>query len=270
MTVNRHDATLRGDLSEPMEDLLKALYQAELVGEPEREETLADFRRRQRRRGSWVGEARLEALWRDEAWKVGTGRLAERLGVTPSAISQLLGKLGRMGLVERERYRTPALTVRGRLVAKEMVRHHRLLELFLTESLGLSEEEAHPEAERLEHVISESLEDAIAARLGHPTHDPHGAPIPGADLEMPADSPIPLSDLAAGDRAKVQRIAGFDPLLHAHLAESGVVPGVELEVAEVEPWGGGWTLTVAGRDGAARLSAEAAAQVGVEIMEVPE
>ena len=115
-----------------------------------------------------------------------TNALAARLEVTPAAVSGMLRKLAGLGLVEHEPYRGVRLTERGRFVALEVIRHHRLLELFLVENLGMGWDEVHAEAEVLEHVLSEELEELIAAKLGHPTHDPHGDPIPGADGALAA------------------------------------------------------------------------------------
>src|SRR5271154_804560 len=109
---------------------------------------------------------------------VSTTELAERLGVTPGSVSAMFRKLADVGLVEHERYRGVRLTSQGRRVALEVLRHHRLIELFLAEELGMPWDRVHAEAEVLEHVLSEELEELIAARLGDPTIDPHGAPIP--------------------------------------------------------------------------------------------
>ena len=113
-----------------------------------------------------------------------TNALAERLGVRPPSVSGMLRKLDALGLVVYERYRGVRLTEAGRKVALEVMRHHRLLELYLAESLGMGWDEVHAEAERLEHVLSEELEEAIAAKLGNPTLDPHGDPIPTRELAI--------------------------------------------------------------------------------------
>ena len=118
-----------------------------------------------------------------------TTALATLLEVRPASVSGMLRKLSALGLVEHERYRGVRLTARGRRVALEVIRHHRLVELFLVESLGMTWDEVHAEAEVLEHVLSDELEALIAAKLGHPTHDPHGDPIPNAALEWPLEGP---------------------------------------------------------------------------------
>src|SRR5213592_4847239 len=114
-----------------------------------------------------------------------TTDLAALLEVRPASVSGMLRKLSALGLAEHERYRGVRLTERGRRVALEVIRHHRLVELFLVESLGMTWDEVHAEAEVLEHALSEKLEELIAAKLGNPTVDPHGVPIPGRDLTLP-------------------------------------------------------------------------------------
>ena len=118
---------------------------------------------------------------------VSTTALAERLDVRPASVSGMVRKMAALGLVEHEPYRGVGLTARGRMVALEVIRHHRLLELFLVESLGMTWDEVHVEAERLEHVLSEELEELIAAKLGNPTLDPHGDPIPSRELTIASD-----------------------------------------------------------------------------------
>ena len=129
---------------------------------------------------------------------VTTNALAERLGVTPASVSAMVKKLDERGLVRHVRYKGVALTPDGERVALEIMRHHRLLETYLAEHLGVPWDRVHEEAEALEHVLSEYLEARIAAKLGHPTHDPHGDPIPTADLEILEEDSCRLSDLEAG------------------------------------------------------------------------
>ncbi len=114
-----------------------------------------------------------------------TGEVAERLGVAPATATSMLKKLGETGLVEYLPYKGVTLTPAGEKVALEVIRHHRLIEAYLAEALGMPEDRVHEEAEVLEHYISEELELLIAAKLGEPSHDPHGTPIPGPDLELP-------------------------------------------------------------------------------------
>jgi DtxR family Mn-dependent transcriptional regulator len=125
------------------------------------------------------------ALGRDRDGLVANGEVAGRLGVTPATATAMLQKLADLGLAEVVPYKGVALTPDGERVALEVIRHHRLIEAFLAETLGMPRDRVHAEAEVLEHYISEDLEALIAAKLGEPSHDPHGNPIPGPDLEAP-------------------------------------------------------------------------------------
>jgi len=130
------------------------------------------------------------------------------------------------------------LTAAGTTVALEILRHHRLLELYLAETLGVPWDRVHDEAEVLEHVLSEELEDLIAAKLGDPTHDPHGDPIPTRDGTVAEATSIALSRLAAGARGTFVRVSDSDPAMLRYLAERGIAPGAELEVIEKQPFDG--------------------------------
>jgi DtxR family transcriptional regulator, Mn-dependent transcriptional regulator len=169
---------------------------------------------------------------------VSTTALAERLGVRPASVSGMLKKLVDLGLVEHERYRGVRLTDRGRVVALEVIRHHRLLELFLVENLGMSWDEVHAEAEVLEHVLSEGLEELIAAKLGDPTLDPHGDPIPSRELTIADDEAGVLYDLEPGRTATFVRVSDAEPEMLRFLAQHGIVPGARLEVLERQPFDG--------------------------------
>jgi DtxR family transcriptional regulator, Mn-dependent transcriptional regulator len=127
------------------------------------------------------------ALSQDRAGPVLNGEVAERLGVAPATATSMLKKLDRLGLVEYQPYRGATLTPAGERVALEVIRHHRLIEAYLSEALGMPADMVHAEAEVLEHHISEQLEELIAAKLGEPSHDPHGTPIPGPDLSLPVE-----------------------------------------------------------------------------------
>jgi DtxR family Mn-dependent transcriptional regulator len=129
------------------------------------------------------------ALSRDRAGPVLNGEVAERLGVAPATATAMLQKLDGLGLVDYRPYRGATLTPAGEKVALEVIRHHRLLEAYLSEALGMPDDRVHAEAEVLEHHISEELEQLIAAKLGEPSHDPHGMPIPGPDLRPPPEGP---------------------------------------------------------------------------------
>jgi DtxR family transcriptional regulator, Mn-dependent transcriptional regulator len=169
---------------------------------------------------------------------VSTNALAARLGVRPGSVSGMLRKLTGLGLVEHEPYRGVRLTEQGRRVALEVVRHHRLLELYLVESLGMSWDEVHAEAEVLEHVLSEELEELIAAKLGNPTLDPHGDPIPSRELTIAPDASRSLYDLEPGDHGTFVRVSDADPAMLRFLAERGIAPGAEVEVIERQPFDG--------------------------------
>jgi DtxR family Mn-dependent transcriptional regulator len=169
---------------------------------------------------------------------VSTTALAERLDVTPGSASAMLRKLDELGLVTHARYHGVRLTEAGRRVALEVLRHHRLLELYLAKSLGVPWDRVHDEAEVLEHHLSEELEELIAAKLGDPTHDPHGDPIPTRDLELEALPTRSLQTLVAGERACFVRISDSEPAMLRYLAERGISPGDELEVVEKQPFDG--------------------------------
>jgi DtxR family transcriptional regulator, Mn-dependent transcriptional regulator len=169
---------------------------------------------------------------------VSTNALAERLGVTAASASGMVKRLGELGLVEHRPYRGVSLTEEGRRVALEVMRHHRLLELYLVQSLGVPWDRVHAEAEVLEHVLSEELEELIAAKLGHPTLDPHGDPIPSRELtidERPTES---LQSLDAGAKGVFARISDSDPDMLRFLADRGIAPGAEFEVLEKQPFDG--------------------------------
>src|SRR5579862_3895138 len=159
-----------------------------------------------------------------DAGSATTTALAERLDVRPASVSGMLPKLTS--------------------VALEVVRHHRLLELFLVESLGMTWDEVHAEAEVLEHVISEELEELIAAKLGYPTLDPHGDPIPSRELTVPADESRHLYALEPGEHARFVRVSDTDPAMLRFLAERGIAPGADIEVIDRQPFDGPLTVRV--------------------------
>lgn len=175
---------------------------------------------------------------------VSTNDLAERMQVTPASASSMVRKLTELGLVEHEPYHGVSLTEDGLRLALEVLRHHRLLELYLAEHLGVPWDRVHEEAEALEHVISEDLEARIAAKLGHPTHDPHGDPIPSADLVIAEPGTRALADLAAGDRGTFARVSDADPEMLRYLTGRGIAIGDELEVLERQPFDGPLTVRV--------------------------
>jgi len=162
-----------------------------------------------------------------------TKALAGRLNVRPASVTEMVGRLAHLGLVEHAPYRGTRLTEPGRKVALEVLRHHRLLETYLVEVLGYTWDQVHEEAERLEHVISERFEKRIAAVLGHPTHDPHGDPIPDEKLRMPTTGrPVPLSEFAAGSAGTIIRVTAQDGKTLDYIAKLGLGPGCRIEVVE--------------------------------------
>lgn len=169
---------------------------------------------------------------------VSINALAERLGVTPASASGMVKRLGELGLVEHQPYRGVTLTDGGRRVALEVIRHHRLLELYLVKSLGVPWDRVHEEAEVLEHVLSEELEELIAAKLGNPTLDPHGDPIPTRDLTIQEGPTLSLQTLDSGAQGRFARISDSDPDMLRFLAERGIAPGDDFEVVEKQPFDG--------------------------------
>jgi DtxR family transcriptional regulator, Mn-dependent transcriptional regulator len=178
------------------------------------------------------------ALQRRGSEPVTTNALAERLGVTPGSASGMVKRLGELGLAEHRPYHGVTLTDQGRRVALEVMRHHRLLELYLVENLGVPWDRVHDEAEVLEHVLSDQLEDLIAAKLGDPTHDPHGDPIPTRELTIEEGASDSLQTLSPGDRGTFTRVSDSDPEMLRFLAERGIAPGDELEVIDKQPFDG--------------------------------
>ncbi len=192
----------------------------------------------------------------DTGERVGTSELAEYLGVTSPTVSSMIKKLEERGLINREEYRGVTLTEEGEIVALEILRHHRLLESFLTEHLDYDWADVHEEADRLEHHVSEELTAKIAEVLDNPGVDPHGDPIPDADLELPeSEHRSRLADAAEGDRVVVRRIRHQGDEELRYLSAAGIEPGVELEILEIAPFG---LVTVRTPDGEQSLPDEIA------------
>jgi DtxR family Mn-dependent transcriptional regulator len=169
---------------------------------------------------------------------VSTNALADRLGVTAASASGMVKRLGELGLVSHRPSHGVELTAAGRRMALEVIRHHRLLELYLVESLGVPWDRVHKEAEVLEHVLSEELEELIAAKLGDPTVDPHGDPIPSRDLIITETATENLQSLEPGVSGVFARVSDSDPEMLRYLAERGIAPGDRFEVVERQPFGG--------------------------------
>ena len=177
------------ELTSAVEDYLKAIYAVEAEGE-----------------------------------RVTTSALAERMGVSAPSATAMMKRLAELGLVERAAYHGVVLTERGRLCALEVLRHHRLLERYLADSLGMSLDEVHAEADRLEHALSEELEARIDAALGYPTHDPHGDPIPDPSLRIAVATSRSVADLDPGDTAVVARVPDVTPRCSATWRRSHSCP----------------------------------------------
>ena len=205
---------MRHNLTQAIEDYLKAIYEI----------TLSDER-------------------------ATTNQIAERMGVTPASVTGMLKRLATNDppLLEYRKHRGVELTPAGERVALEIIRHHRLLELFLHEQLGYSWDQVHAEADRLEHVISEDLEERIAQTLGDPRIDPHGDPIPSRELHLPLDTLLPLGELRQGQRAIVQRVRNDDPSLLRYLDSIGLTPQVYLTVLDYSSFDGNLHLQIADR-----------------------
>ena len=161
---------------------------------------------------------------------VGTSALAERLGVSPGTVTAMLKRMADLGLLEYQPYHGVTLTDAGDRVALEVIRHHRLIETFLADSLDVPWDRVHDEAEVLEHYISEDLERRIADKLGNPSQDPHGDPIPTSELAMAADRTAPLHRLAPGEVVTFSRVSDSDPEMLRYLAGRGIRPGARLRV----------------------------------------
>ncbi len=218
--------TTASDLTVAVQDYLKAIYALETAGE-----------------------------------RVTTSALAARMGVSAPSATAMTKRLAELELVERAPYRGVALTEAGRRSALEMLRHHRLLERYLADRLGLTLDEVHAEADRLEHALSEELEAKIDAELGYPTRDPHGDPIPDRELRVDAGRDRTLADLEPGERASVSRVPNDDPELLRYLAELGLVPGSDVEVVSLAPFAG--PVTVRTDRGDRAISRELADEIAV-------
>ena len=215
------------ELSPAAEDYLKAIYSLESAGE-----------------------------------RVTTSAVAQRVGVSAPSATAMTKRLAELGLVERAPYRGVQLTEAGRRGALEVLRHHRLLERYLVDRLGLSLDEVHAEAELLEHALSEELEARIDAELGYPTHDPHGDPIPDRELRVETQSERTLVDLAPGTPATITRVPDGDAALLRYLRELGLVPGEPAEIVSFGPFGGPVTLRTA--TGEHAISRELATRIGAD------
>jgi DtxR family Mn-dependent transcriptional regulator len=175
-----------------------------------------------------------------------TNALAQKMNVRAPSVTSMVQRMAasKPALVEYQKHQGVTLTKAGKRAALEVIRHHRLLEAWLVQTLGYSWDEVHEEAERLEHVISEDFESRIAAAMGHPVRDPHGELIPRADLTMPIDKSTPLSSLRPKKTAVIKRVIASDAALLRYLDELGLVPGAQVEAREYSPFDHNLTLKV--------------------------
>lgn len=226
---------IRANLTHAVEDYLKAIYQIQ----------------------SAYGRA-------------STKEIADQLQVTPASVTGMIKKLSetRPPLLEYRKHQGVTLTEEGEDVALEIIRHHRLLELFLHQILGYEWEDVHAEADRLEHVISEEFEERIAEALGDPSHDPHGDPIPTRDLQIPASSTTRLYDLREGDVATVQRVQDRDPDLLRYLSEIGMLPQTRLTILEYSPFDENLRLELEGQAQPIVLGPRVTRQIFVDAAEM--
>lgn len=196
-----------------------------------------------------------------------TTAVATRLGIAPPSVTGMSQRLAsfKPPLVVYHKYQGVKLTPAGKRAALEIIRHHRLLETWLVQTLNYSWDEVHAEADKLEHAISEELEERIAAALGYPTRDPHGELIPTVDLIMPSDESISLSSLQPEQQATVRRVHARDTDLLRYLEELGLIPGARVKALDVSPYDQVMRLQVVGHKEAVVLGPAITSQVFVEI-----
>lgn len=179
-----------------------------------------------------------------EGKTVSTSRIAGAMDVSSASATNMIKRLSAMGLVQYQSYKGAALTNSGKKIALEVIRHHRLLELYLLEVMGYSWDEVHDEAEKLEHHISEQFEEKIAKLLDDPTHDPHGDPIPTKEGVMPRMETKPITEAEINTTCIVSRVKDQDPELLRYLKKIGLLPGVKIKVKEKAPFNGPITLLI--------------------------
>jgi DtxR family Mn-dependent transcriptional regulator len=201
-------------------------------------------------------------LQQDES-PVRTTALAKALGVEPASVTGVIKRLAELDYVQHELYRGVTLTPSGEKVALDVIRNHRLIELYLIEALGYSWDEVHDEAERLEHAVTPRFIERISAVLGYPELDPHGAPIPTQDGRIAPGTGLRLSEMTSGQRGSIARVSDDDPGLLRYLASLGIKPGVEIAVLQVAPYGGPIQIGMGETDHA--LGPQAAAQIFVNV-----
>src|SRR4030042_2587200 len=198
--------------------------------------------------------------------RASTNDIATRMGVSPAAATGMVQKLARAQppLLQYQKHRCAALTLKGEQIALEIIRHHRLLETFLQEKLGYTWDEVHEEADQLEHVISEELEERIAQALGDPHYDPHGDPIPNREFHLPHQSSISMAELQPGDQAIVVRINTDNPDLLRYLTSIGLSLQSKIKVINVSPFAGNTSLKIDGKDASCILGSRITGHIFVE------
>lgn len=209
----------------------------------------------------------LKAIYelQEKTEKVTTSAVADELEVAPASATNMLKKLSEMKLVAHEPYQGVTLTKAGQKVALEVIRHHRLIETYLAEALGVPWDQVHEEAEKWEHILSEDLEDRMDEKLGYPTRDPHGAPIPSRDGTVPDASSVRLNTLIEGQSAVIVEVNDRNPELLRYLGTLGLYPKARITVVEVAPFNGPITLLIEGQQHA--LGQEAAQHIHVSEVE---
>jgi DtxR family Mn-dependent transcriptional regulator len=217
---------------------------------PVRGKSAADPRSEASPRITHAMEDYLKGIYRlrQETGSVSTQALAEELGISGPSVTNMVKRLNELRLVEHTPYHGVRLTPAGERIALEVLRHHRLLELYLAETLGYPWDQVHDEAERLEHHLSEELEERMDTALGHPTRDPHGDPIPSREGTIAAVPSVRLADMDAGSWGVVCRVSDRDPEQLRYLGGLGLYPGVEVAVVERLPFDGPIRIVVAGRE----------------------
>lgn len=191
-----------------------------------------------------------------------TSAIADRLGIAAGSVTGMVKRLAEQGLVEHVPYYGARLTARGEREAVRLIRRHRLLELFLVQVLGYTWDRVHDEAERLEHAATDELIDRIAAVLGEPLLDPHGAPIPNNKGELVETTYPTMDEMSVGERAVLRRVSDEDPAALRYLAELALIPGAEVELLERAPFNGPLKVQVGGQE--RFVGAELASSLEVE------
>ena len=194
----------------------------------------------------------LKVIWDLQEWShepVQPTALARRTGVKPSTVSGAVNRMAAAGLVSHTPYGAITLTARGERYALTMVRRHRLLETFLVRTLGYRWDEVHPDADALEHAVSDTMVERIDRVLGHPRHDPHGDPIPDSDGALPPDDSMPLPNVPPDSDAVITRVSDEDAELLRYLNGQGLVPGARISIGRREPYADAATVTLLPADG---------------------